>query len=622
MRAAIRKAISLDFARHSGSCLPDTCVEDEPAAELAGIALLITRDNQSMRWAPRWLQQVGLEVKIATTPDETLGIASATRPSVLIVDAALETDDRKSLLGALRKVHGNDVPLIALCNSNADVAAAADAEVTDIVRKPFDWGLITRRVVKAIKAHRTLGQLQHANARLDKLASFATATNRERAKAAGMDSLTRLPNGEKFRSLLHKATAGRSKPGSELCLLAIGLDRFRMVNDAVGYENANILLSQFADRLRRCLRDRRVIGDSSSGSVTAIAARLGGARFALLVSKSSTNQIKRVRRAIEQELRSPFEVAGQSIYLTASIGAAIYPRDGVNADGLVYYAESAMIEAQQSGSGFEFYTRPEDTSSRQTIEMDSMLREAVKNNELTLAYQPITNAMTGEVVAAEALLRWHHPREGTISPELFVPAAEKTGLMSEIGDFVIASACKQLRAWMDSGMQPIRIAINLSLCQLLRGDVVSTVSGALKKYRLDPQMLELELSERGVLNQRPEVISAVCRLKELGVRISIDDFGTGQAAIGYLKDLPIDVIKIDRSFVSGAERSARDEAIASGMVALAHRLDANVIAEGVETREQLEMVREWGVQKCQGFYYCPAISGRDFQTRFSKTQAF
>ena len=622
MRDAIRKVISLDFARRSGSCLPDTLAEDELTAELAGVALLVTRDNLSLQWAPRWLQQVGLDVKIANSADEALGLASAMRPCVLIADASLEADDRKSLLGALRKVHGNDVPLIALCNSNVDVTIAADAEVTDIVRKPFDWGLITRRVIRAVKAHQTLGQLRHANARLDQLASFATAAERSRAKAAGMDSLTRLPNGEKFRSLLHKATAGRDKPGRSLCLLAIGLDRFRLVNDAVGYENANVLLSQFADRLRSCLRDRRVIGDSNCGSVTAIAARLGGARFALLVSNSRTEQIRRVRRAIERELRSPFEVAGQSIYLTASIGAAVFPRDGENADGLVYFAESAMIEAQQSGSGFEFYARPDDTSSRKTLALDSMLRQAVENNELTLAYQPITNAMTGEVVAAEALLRWHHPREGMISPELFVPAAEKTGLMSEIGDFVITSACKQLRNWIDFGMQPIRIAINLSLCQLLRGDVVSTVSAALEKYRLDPQMLELELSERGVLNQRSQVINAVCRLKDLGVRISIDDFGTGQAAIGYLKDLPIDVIKIDRSFVSGAGRSARDEAIASGMVALAHRLDATVIAEGVETREQIEMVRDWGSQECQGFYFCPAISGRDFQTRFAKTLTF
>ncbi len=622
MRAAIRKVISLNFARPTGTDLPGTALVGAPTTELKGVALLITRDNLSLQWAPRWLRQVGLEVKIAKTTGEALGIASATRPDVLIADAALEAADQESLLAALRKVHGNNVPLIALCNNNADVTVAANADVTDIVRRPYEWKLITRRVVRAVKEHQTIDQLRHANAKLDRLTSTATKEQHERAKAADIDSLTRLPNGERFRSLLHKATAGRARTGKDLCLLTIGLDRFPLVNDAVGYDNANLLLSQFADRLRNCLRDQHVIGDPNCGSVTAIAGRLGGARFALLVSKGDADQIMRVNQAIARELRQPFEVAGQSIYLTASIGAAVYPRDCTSADELLHYAESAMLEAQMSGSGFEFYSKPGDTTSHEILALDRMLREAIKNDELTLAYQPITDAVTGDIVAAEALLRWNHPLKGMISPEVFVPVAENTGLMTEIGDFVIATACRQLSDWIQFGMQPIRIAINLSLCQLLRGDVVSTVATALEEHQLAPDLLELELSERGVLNKKPEVIDVVRRLKELGVRISIDDFGTGQAAIGYLKDLPIDVIKIDRSYVSGEDRSERDEAIASGMVALAQRLDATVVAEGVETREQLHMLREWGSQECQGFYFCAAISGDEFQSRFANTPRF
>ncbi|MGB5626958.1 MAG: bifunctional diguanylate cyclase/phosphodiesterase, partial [Woeseiaceae bacterium] len=406
-----------------------------------------------------------------------------------------------------------------------------------------------------------------------------------------------------------------------LCLLAIGIDRFRVVNEAVGYQNANLLLSQFADRLRDCLRDREVIGDLSSGSVTAIAARLGGARFALLVSHGDEAQIQRVNLAITRELREPFEVSGQSVYLTASIGAAIHPRDCTSVDELLNNAETAMLDAQQLGSGFQFFADLGRSGSHEILALDVMLRDAVRKNELTLAYQPITNATSGEVVAAEALLRWHHPKEGMISPELFVPIAESTGLMHEIGDFVLATACRQLRHWIDAGMKPIRIAVNLSLCQLLRGDIVSTVAKALQDNDLPPDLLELELSERGVLNQRSEVIDVVCKLKSLGIRISVDDFGTGHAAISYLKDLPIDVIKIDRSYVSGANRDKRDEAIASGMVALAQRLDATVIAEGVETRDQLQMLREWGSQECQGYYFCAAIPGDQFQSRFAGTRA-
>ena len=241
-----------------------------------------------------------------------------------------------------------------------------------------------------------------------------------------------------------------------------------------------------------------------------------------------------------------------------------------------------------------------------------MLREAIRNDDLELAYQPITDTATGAVVAAEALLRWHHAEEGAMSPSDFVPVAEKTGLMREIGEFVIRTACAQLRSWLDAGMPPIRMAVNLSLCQLLRGDVASLVEEALHEHRLDPGSLEIELSERGVLNRRPEVIAQIGRLKDIGVRISIDDFGTGEAAIGYLKDLPIDVIKIDRSYVSGSSRTERDEAIASGMVALAHRLKATVVAEGVETPEQLEMLRSWGSQECQGFLFSPAVPPTEF----------
>lgn len=617
MRAAIKKVISLDFARSTGSCLLDTGPVGEPTAEVNGTAILVTRDNLSLQWAPRWLQQVGLEVQIVSSAEEAMAMAASISPTVIVVDAALNSNSTMPLVKSLRRQMGSDIPLIALCTSDADVSVAAAADVTDIVRRPYQWNLITRRVVKSVHAYQTLAKLRDANAKLDKVNSRMSRAERERAKNVGMDSLTRLPNLEKFRSLLHKATAGKVGANKNLCLLAIGLDRFRMVNDAVGYENANMLLSQFADRLRNCLRDRNVIGDLDSGSVTAIAARLGGARFALLVSHGDKDQIARVNEAISRELLEPFEVAGQSIYLTASIGAAIYPRDCKSADELLHYAESAMLKAQDLGSGFQFHQELDDTSSHKILALDGMLRQAIRNDELMLAYQPITNAVSGEVVGAEALLRWHHAEEGMISPELFVPVAESSGIMTEIGDFVINRACCQLGDWIDSGMKPIRMAVNLSLCQLLRGDIVTTVATALEDNALVPSLLELEISERGVLNQNPEVLDVIRRLKALGVRISIDDFGTGNAAIGYLKDLPIDVIKIDRSYVSGADRNARDEAIASGMVALAQRLDATVVAEGVETEEQLQMLRDWGSEECQGFYFSQGIPGDEFRARFA-----
>lgn len=614
MKAAIKKVIALDFGRLTATGSFRVGHEESPSADLEGTALLVTKDALSLQWAPRWLQHTGLDVRVASTAEEALEVATA--PTLIIADAGMHADDKRSLLSALRQVYGQQVPLIALCTSDAEVARAADADATDMVRRPYDWQIITRRAVRAVHLHTTLEDLREAREYIEHMRSKHTAAERARVRAAGVDKLTQLANGERFRSQLHRVIGIHQDAGSDVGVLVIGLDRYRVVNEAVGRASANRLLSMFADRLRNCLRDRDVIGGAECAAVTAIAARLGGARFALMMTNAKMDEIVRVRQAILSELEQPFEVAGQSIYLTASIGAAICPRDSTDADGLLHCAENAMLEAQEAGSGFEFFNRPKDASSVRLLNLDRMLREAMQNNDLELAYQPILTAADTQLVAAEALLRWQHAEEGMISPADFVPVAEKTGLMQEIGDFVIAEACAQLRRWLDAGMHPIRMAVNISLCQLLRGDVVAVVEKALAENDLQPAQLEIELSERGVLNQRPEVIELIHRLKATGVRISIDDFGTGQAAIGYLKDLPIDVIKIDRSYVSGACNSDKDEAIASGMVALAERLKATVVAEGVETAEQLDMLRAWGAHQCQGFLFSAAVPASAFQKKF------
>ena len=614
VRAAIRKVISLDFGPFGGSAANDRIAP--PSAELHGTALLVTADKLSLQWAPRWLRQTGLDVEAVSSAAAARDSIAAQEPAVMIIDAGLKGEANATLIDDLRQMLSGNVPVIALCNNDSDVSLAVDARATDIARRPLEWDVISRRVVKAASAQQTIEQLKLANARLQEMQSSVTAANRARAKKVGMDGVTELPDLSKFRNLLHKVTTVDSAANKKLCLLVIGIDRFRQVNEAVGYQSADELLRQFADRLRDCLRDRDVIGDVGAGSVTAIAGRVGGARFGMLVSNGDKQQIRRIHTSVMGRLREPFEVAGQSIYLTASIGAAVYPNNSSNADELLHHAESAMFDAQDLGSAFEFYTGLGDTGSQQTLTMDRMLRDAVRNDELSLAYQPIIDARSNAVVAAEALLRWQHPVEGNISPAVFVPAAESTGLMSEIGDFVIRSACRQLGEWVRTGSRPIRMAINLSLCQLLRGDVVATIKTALEDNGLAPELLELELSERGVLNQNPAVIAQVHRLKKLGVRISIDDFGTGQAAISYLKDLPIDVIKIDRSYISGDDRNQRDAAIASGMVALADRLDAVVVTEGVESREQLELARDWGAAEYQGFLFSQAVPADDFEHRY------
>ncbi|MGI9261745.1 MAG: diguanylate cyclase domain-containing protein, partial [Woeseiaceae bacterium] len=358
MKAAIKKVIALDFGREPDNRLPvnDPGTDVEP--ELEGTALLITRDNLSLQWAPRWLQHTGLDVRTVETSEEALGIASATRPSLMIVDADMMADDLTPLLAELRRVHGDDVPLIALCGSDAQVATAADADVTDIVRRPYDWQVITRRVVRAIQAHQNLDELRNARQRIEHMHTTLAVGEKDRAKSAGIDKLTLLPNGERFRSQLHRVVAACGDFGSDVGVLVIGLDNFRLVNEAVGRHNGNCLLKLFANRLEACLGSRNVIGGSECGAVTAIASRLGGARFALMISNATPEEVERVRQAIVTQLEQPFEIAGESVYITASIGAAIFPRDNSSADGLLHCAETAMLEAREASTGFEYSTQP------------------------------------------------------------------------------------------------------------------------------------------------------------------------------------------------------------------------------------------------------------------------
>ncbi len=614
---ALKNVISFDFGQRRERNIETSNVQLLPPSETVRKALVATTDKSSLRWAPRWLTHAGFEVETVSSCDAALELTAESKPELIIVDAAFQDDTHCLLVNALRDDVDTDTPVFALCQTDVDIELAMNSSASDVIRRPFNWEVITHRAVKAVKARELAERYQEAERQIEDFRVSTTAAERRRALNEGTDTLTGLPTGERFRKLSHKAIAARANRGKRSAMLAIRVDRYRMVNEAVGHSNGNLLLKQFADRLRDCITRRDVIGGDDNGTVMAVLGRLNGARFAVQVANGSMEQIERFHRVLNEELERPFEVDGQSIYLTVSAGAAVYPDHCDNADELKVFAESALLEAKQLGRGLHVYSPYNRVSGMQMLKLDSMLRTALRNDELDVHFQPITNTETGEIAAAEALLRWTHPTEGEISPGRFVPVAEKTGLMREIGDFVIDRACAQLRDWIDNGMPAIRVAVNMSLCQILRGDVVTTTRAALERYDIDPSLLEIELSERGVLNQHPEVIDEIRRLKSIGVRISIDDFGTGQAAISYLKNLPIDVIKIDRSYVSGPERSARDTAIASGIVALAERLDAIVIAEGVETEEQLDLTRTWGSHEAQGFLFSKAMPGDEFLKRYS-----
>ncbi|MDH5455526.1 MAG: GGDEF domain-containing phosphodiesterase, partial [Gammaproteobacteria bacterium] len=311
-------------------------------------------------------------------------------------------------------------------------------------------------------------------------------------------------------------------------------------------------------------------------------------------------------------LARPIQIAGQMVSLSSCQGVALYPQDADDVDSLLQRADNAMRDAQSRGGGFKYYCAETDAAAARKLKIEHMLHEALEGDELSLAFQPITSVSSKRVFAAEALLRWRQADGSYVSPAEFVPVAEECGLMNRIGEFVLDEACAQLKAWHAAGIRLPHMCVNVAKVQLMSGEFVPTVRRILSKHNVSPASLELELSERGVLSGDLAVVEQLKELKALGIRLSIDDFGTGDSAIAYLRDLPVDVLKIDRSYVSGLVDNEKDEALVSAMVALGQRLSLKVIAEGVETREQLAVLRAMNCDAFQGFLISRPVTAAAF----------
>lgn len=610
-----RSSNVISFDLPAASTMPAaSCTEDDVEFEPSVLepALLVTRDGTSRKWGPRWLEQAGFQTTILDNAADAIAYLDETKPSVIIVDAGIRDADGRPVCESLHQGgQSKNTPVLVLCASSGEVAAALDAEVTDVVRKPFEWQVISRRASQAFKGSRSQVDLAGTQRALTEALADVDDARRHLARHTNIDPITELPNQQRFRQMIERAVSLQS--GSKLAVVVIGVDRFEMVNEVLGHDNGNEVLKKVGERLREAVKDRDLLG-SNAGLMTATIGALGGVRFGLLITNAEKLDIAHLEEGLLEVFAQPFDVEGRTVYVSASIGVSVYPRDAKCPDKLLQHAENAMLLASKRGGGFRLHQDQLDSTSARKLALDVMLRRALEQNELRLEYQPLVDVSHGRVVGAEALLRWDQVDEGPISPAEFIPVAEESGLIVEIGAFVIETACRQLRAWIDAGLSPMRMAINVAVCQLLRGDLVGTVARAIHSHGLDPSWLELELSERGVVSRDPDILHQLHQLKQLGVRIAVDDFGTGDSAIVYLKELPVDVLKIDRSYVSGALTNDKDAAIASGMVAMAERLELTVIAEGVETEEQLHMLREWGCHECQGFHFSAAVPAQDFAT--------
>jgi len=429
------------------------------------------------------------------------------------------------------------------------------------------------------------------------------------------DILTGLLNRNSFKDHLGQAVAHAQRHGRYVATLFIDLDRFKRINDTFGYKVGDLLLQGVAERINEGLRKSDRAARNVDAQYSQCVSRLGGDEFTVLLPEVNRIQdAAKVAKRILDTISRPLIIAGHEIFITGSIGITVYPLDGEDPDTLLKNADAAMYNAKEQGrNNYQFYSEAMNASSFKRLSLENALRKALDRQEFLLYYQPQIDINSGKIVGLEALLRWNHPEIGLVPPGDFIPLAEETGLIVPIGEWVLNTACIFSEALQKMGMSPIRMAVNISSIQFKPYSLIASITRALKESGLDSSLLEIELTESAIMKNMEESSSILRELKQMGLRVAIDDFGTGYSSLAYLKRFPLDILKIDRSFIRDIPGDGDNEAIAAAIIAMAHSLNLEVIAEGVETEIQLAFVREHGCDAVQGYFYSPALPGEEIK---------
>jgi diguanylate cyclase (GGDEF)-like protein/PAS domain S-box-containing protein len=418
------------------------------------------------------------------------------------------------------------------------------------------------------------------------------------------DELTGLPNRRYFYNALNKLLDDE-KDIKDIALLLIDLDRFKIINDTFGHSNGDKVLEEVTERVKECLRPEDLV------------ARISGDEFIILLKNiKGEDEATKVADQIVKQFNKPFTINNNQFHTTASLGIAIYQNDGTNIEDYMVQVDAAMYKAKSQGkNGYTVFTTDMYKDSSKELYLETDLREAVEKNEFILYYQPQVNIKTGDIIGLEALIRWKHPELGIILPNKFIPLAEKTGLIIPIGEWVLEEACRQNKKWQDQGLPPLKVDVNLSIQQFLKQNLVEVIKEILEKTKLDPQYLELEITESMAMNFE-HAVRVLNQLRDIGVQISMDDFGTGYSSLSYLKRFSINCLKIDKSFVSDIMLDENDAKIVGTIIAMAHGLGLKVIAEGVEDQGQLRYLCKQECDEVQGYYFMKPISAIELENNF------
>jgi diguanylate cyclase (GGDEF)-like protein len=562
--------------------------------------VLIVDDDLSIRLlARKAMAKAGFSVEEADSGKAALAAYQRLRPDIVLLDVMMPNMDGYEVCKELRELPGGSYISVVMMTGLEDIESinrAYQMGATDFVTKPINYIILGHRL-------RYMMRSQLAEEKVRRLAYF--------------DTLTGLPNRESFKERLGKAVVHARRHERQLATLFLDIDDFKRINDTLGHNVGDQLLRAVGKRLTKSVRCSDVIGREESDDlvVNEEVARLGGDEFTVLLSEiQRPEDAAVVAERILKSLSESLTLYGHEVFVTPSIGIALFPKDAEDVDNLIKYADMAMYYSKRQGKHqYQFYNKDMNEAAIWRMRLESCLRKALDQDELSLHYQPQTDLINGKICGIEALLRWHNPILGSISPSEFIPLAEETGLILPIGEWVLRSVCAQANTWRNAGLPVPRVAVNISVMQFVQTGFIDLVARILKETGLEPNVLELEITEGLLMNDAEGAIGTLKALKTLGVQLAIDDFGTGYSSLSYLKQFPIDRLKIDRAFVRDVNSDPDDAAIATAVIAMADSMDLGVIAEGVETRAQLKYLQSKYCDEMQGYYMSHALPARDME---------
>ena len=551
--------------------------------------ILVADDDRSIRLAlVKAFEREDYQSEEASNGMQAIEICKRRMPDLILMDAMMPQMNGFDACQHIRDLpNGADIPVLMITGLEDEdsIIKAFSSGATDYISKPINFSVMKQRVARLIKANRAEKHVK---------------------RLAYHDPLTSLPNRTNLMQHLQLVVNHAAAENEKFAILFLDLDRFKMINDTMGHDAGDLLLKAVSDRIRNCVREQDFI------------ARLGGDEFTIVLEKiEGPETAAKVAAKICHSLSQAFVFMQKKMFVTTSIGISIFPDNGSDVSSLIKHADSAMFKAKEKRNEYCFYETGMEAEIADRLEMERELRQAIERNELELYYQPKIDFRTGNLVGAEALVRWNHPTDGILGPNVFIPLAEESGLINRLSDWVLEQGAGQLHDWLAAGYK-LTLALNLSVKDLMAEELHGELKKLVSRHSLPKDVLELEITESTLMNH-PELMSTeLVKIKSMGISVAIDDFGSGYSSLNYLKRLPVDVLKIDRSFIQDIETDPSDSAIVSGIVGLAQNLDMKTVAEGVETEGQREILRALGCDSFQGYLVAKPLPAADFEVQFLK----